>query len=149
MGSFFAAFGIDWHLLVIQGVNFAVLIGVLSYFLYRPLIKVIDDRRAKIAEGVHAAEAASQRLADAQEEGEGIIGAATREAEEITIAARAHANDMNAQAIKDAQSQADALLKDARDRAEESARRTLAQSQQEIAKAAILAAEKILREKSA
>lgn len=147
MGAFFTAFGIDWHLLLIQGINFAVLITALSYFLYRPIMNMIDERREKIAEGVRTAEAASRQLADAQTESEGIIGAAAREAEGLVSTARASASDTRAQMLKDAQTEADSVLKDARDRADEAKRRALAESEKEIAKAAMLAAEKILREK--
>ena len=45
MQQLFAAFGINWKLLLIQGINFSVLLAILSYFLYRPLMKVIDERR--------------------------------------------------------------------------------------------------------
>ena len=149
MGAFFTAFGLDWRLLIIQGVNFAVLIAVLTYFLYRPILKMIDDRRAKIAEGVRAADAAAQRLADAQQEGEGIVGEATREAEGLVATARNSAGELHTQLLKDSQTQADVLLADARAHAEETKRRALAESDRDIAKAAMLAAEKILREKKA
>ena len=149
MGAFFSAFGLDWHLLLVQAVNFGVLLAVLTYFLYRPILKIIDDRREKIAEGVRTAEAASQRLAEAQAEGEGIVGAAAREAEGLVATARSKADELGVQAQRDAEARADSILKDAQARAEEAKRQALAQSEREIAKAAMLAAEKILRDKTA
>lgn len=147
MESIISSFGIDWRLLVIQGVNFGVLLAALTYFLYKPMMKMIDERRDKIAEGVRAAEAAAQRLADAKEEGDKMIGEGAREAESIVAAARARADEKGAEMVKAAEHKADALLKDATARAEEAQRMALAQSEKDIAKAALLAAEKILATK--
>ncbi|HVM73729.1 MAG TPA: F0F1 ATP synthase subunit B [Candidatus Paceibacterota bacterium] len=144
MNQLFAAFGIDWRLLIIQGVNFAVLLSALSYFLYRPVIKMIDDRRAKIAEGMRMAEAAQQRLLDAKVEGEGLVGSAAREAEGLVASARMRADEKSDEIMNAAQMRADALMKNAVARAEESKRRALQESEREVARAAMLAAEKIL-----
>jgi F-type H+-transporting ATPase subunit b len=40
--------GINWQLLIAQLVNFLILFVVLSYFIYKPFLKVLDDRRARI-----------------------------------------------------------------------------------------------------
>jgi F-type H+-transporting ATPase subunit b len=145
MNQLFSAFGIDWRLLIIQGVNFAVLLSALTYFLYRPITKMIDDRRAKIAEGVRMAEAADQRLADAKLEGEGMVGAAARDAESLVASARTRADEKGSEILHAAEARADAVMKDAAARAEEAKRMALQESEREIARVAMLAAEKILR----
>ena len=149
MDSLFAAFGINWKLLLIQAVNFGVLLTALTYFLYRPVMKIIDERRAKIDEGVRAADAASQRLADAKTEADGIVGSGAREAEILLATARTRADEKSAEMLQTAEARAAAVLKDADARAEEAQRRALQESQREIAKVAMLAAEKIMREKNA
>lgn len=147
MSELFAAFGINWKLLLVQAFNFVLLLGVLWYFLYDPLLKMIDDRRKKIAEGVHDAEEAARKLADAKKEGEGIVGGASREAESIVAAARGRAEEKAQEILAGAESRAEATLKDASARAAEAKRQALKESEREIARAAMLAAEKILREK--
>ena len=149
MSQLFAAFGIDWKLLLIQGGNFAILLTVLTYLLYKPVMKIIDERREKIAEGVRTAEAAAQRLADAQTESEGIVGGAAREAEQLVASARTRADEKGSEIVREAEMRADNVLKDAQSRAEEAKRAALSESSKEIARAAMLAAEKILRGKSA
>ncbi len=149
MSELFATFGINWKLLLIQAVNFGVLLTALTYFLYRPVMKILDERRAKIAEGVQAAEAAGQRLADAKTEADGIVGDGARQAESLLSNARTSAEEKGATIVKDAEARATALLKDAEARATETQRQALRESEREIAKAAMLAAEKILREKHA
>jgi F0F1-type ATP synthase membrane subunit b/b' len=67
-----------------------------------------------------------------------------REAEGLVAAARIRAEEKGSEIVKGAEAKADAVLKDAAARAEEAQRRALAESEKEIAKAALLAAEKIL-----
>ncbi len=39
--------GISWNLVLAQGVNFLILLWVLNRFLYRPIVKMLDERKAK------------------------------------------------------------------------------------------------------
>lgn len=149
MSALFQAFGLDWHLLLIQAVNFGVLLVVLTYLLYKPILRMIDERREKVAEGVRKAEAADRALADAKSESDGIIGSASKEAESLVASARMRADEKAADIVKEAEAKAAATLRDATAKAEEAKRLALSESEREIARAAMLAAEKILREKSA
>ena len=77
MQQLFDQLGIDWHLLLSQAVNFFLLLLVLRIFVYKPLLKLLHDRRARIEEGLAKAEEADRRLAEVEEIGKGKI----REAE--------------------------------------------------------------------
>jgi F-type H+-transporting ATPase subunit b len=149
MSALFAAFGIDWRLLVIQAINFGLLLTALTYFLYKPILGIIDERQKKVADGVRTAALADQKLADAKVEGDEMVGKAAREAEGLVATARTRAEERGAEIVKTAEARAQATLKDAQERAEEAQRAVMKKSQQEIARAAMLAAEKILREKNA
>lgn len=149
MEQFLTAFGLDWRLLFIQGMNFGVLLIALTYLLYKPILRIIDERREKIAEGVRTAHMAAQKLEDAKIEGEGMIADAARQAEGLVGAARARASELSAEAAKEAEAKAHALLREAEAHAAEVKRQAMAESEREIARAAMLAAEKILREQKA
>lgn len=149
MSGFFSAFGVDWRLLTIQIINFGVLLTALSYFLYRPVTQMLDERRQKIAEGVRASEAAAQRLSEAQDEGNALVAQAAREAEGLLAASRIRAEERAISIVRMAEERADATTKDAALRAAEAKRQALEESRKEIARAAMLAAEKILRDKTA
>ncbi len=142
-----SVFGLDWRLLLIQAVNFGLLLSVLTYFLYKPVLRIIDERQKKIAEGVKTAEEAARRLQDAKEESEQIVGGAAREAEGLVASARARADERAAEIVKAAEARAAQALKESSERAAEAKRQALLESEREIARAAMLAAEKILREK--
>lgn len=147
MSDLFSAFGIDWKLLIAQAFNFGVLMVALWYFLYRPILRLIDERREKVAEGVRNAEMAEKKLSEAHGEKSDIIAKASREAEELVSNAKKRAEEKKTELTKEAQAKADAIVKDAEVRAHEAERQAFAKSEKEIAKAAMLAAEKILREK--
>ena len=63
MQSLLENFGIDWKLLLAQAVNFLLLLLVLRVTVYKPLLKLIAERRKKIKDGLVHAEAADARLA--------------------------------------------------------------------------------------
>ncbi len=149
MSELFAAFGIDWKLLLIQAINFGVLLSVLTYFLYKPILRIIDERREKVAEGVRTAEKAARTLEEAKTESDALVGSAARDAEQLVASARLRADGVGSEIVKAAEARAQGVLEDAALRAEEAKRLALQESSKEIARAAMLAAEKILREKSA
>ncbi len=149
MGDLFSTFGLDWKLLLVQSVNFGLLLLLLWKFLYTPVLKMLDERRGKIAESVVKAEAADRRLADADTEGKGIVASAGKEAELLVAAGRSRAEEQAAEIAKQAQERADRVIADAAARAEETKRQALVAGEKEIARAAMLAAEKILKEKHA
>lgn len=73
--------GINGGLFLSQAVNFFVLLGVLTFFVYKPLIKIIKQRNAKIKEGLDKAEEADVRLKEID-----VVGAEKiKEAEQKSI----------------------------------------------------------------
>ena len=145
MQELFETFGVNWKLLFIQAVNFGLLLVLLWYFLYRPVLRMIDERREKVAEGVRNAAAAEQKLNAAGEEGSTIVHKATRDAESIVAAARTRADEKGGQMLKDAEARVALLFAETKARAEEEKRQTLKSAEADIARAAVLAAEKIMR----
>ena len=75
--------GINWKLFLSQTVNFFILLLVLTFFVYKPLIKVIKARNAKIKEGLEKAEEADIRLKEVDEIGKGKIKEAENKSIEI------------------------------------------------------------------
>jgi F-type H+-transporting ATPase subunit b len=73
MSQLFSQLGIDWRLLLSQAVNFLLLLVILRIFVYKPLLKLLHDRRAKIEEGLMKAKMADERLHEVDEIGKGKI----------------------------------------------------------------------------
>jgi F-type H+-transporting ATPase subunit b len=48
----------SWSTFALQIINFAILVGLLNRFLYKPVLRMIDARRAEIAKHYTAAQGA-------------------------------------------------------------------------------------------
>lgn len=101
--------GIDWRLLLSQAVNFALLLIVLRLYVYKPLLKIMHDRKLRIEEGLTKADEADRRLAETEE--------------------------MRRQKMKEADAQAIALLKKTEDEAKLMEARLLAEAKRKEAEA--------------
>lgn len=62
MSELIGQLGVDWRSLVGQAVNFLLLLIVLRLFVYKPVLKILHDRKTKIEEGLIKAEEADRRL---------------------------------------------------------------------------------------
>jgi len=141
-------FGIDWKMLIVQIVNFSILLGVLWYFLYRPLVDLIESRRAQIIKGVADAERADVALRDADSKKTDILAQASIEAESIVASAREAGKAKEAELLKEGQAKYDRLLTEAGMKGEEIKRNALEESKEEISRLIVLGVEKMLREGS-
>jgi len=65
--------GINWKLFLSQAVNFFVLLTVLTFFVYKPVMKIIKERSKRIKEGLDKAEEADVRLKEVDVIGKGKI----------------------------------------------------------------------------
>lgn len=142
------AFGIDARLILLQVVNFGLLMAVLTYLLYKPVLKVLRERQEKIAQGVKDAEAAGTAVAEATAEKKQIIAAANQEAEAMTVRAKEHAQIKGEELLAQAHEKAAQIAKEAMLKSEEMKAAAKKESEAEIAKLAVLAAEKVLKERT-
>jgi F-type H+-transporting ATPase subunit b len=81
--------GIDGKLFLSQAANFLILLFVLHRFAYRPLLKLLHERRTKIEEGLERAEEADRRLGEANE----MMKEKLREAEGEALRMMKHAEE--------------------------------------------------------
>jgi F-type H+-transporting ATPase subunit b len=102
MSEAFDALGINVPQLIAQIVNFVILLVVLRLTLFGPIMRMLDDRKTRIAEGLNAAEIAraeaqdaqariDEQLRDAQQRGQVLVGNAQEIAKRIEEEARAEA----------------------------------------------------------
>ena len=149
MEAIINAFGIDVHLIVVQIINFTILMVALGYFLYTPVLNLLRDREEKIAAGIKDAEAAAVAKASAEVEKAAVLTEAHHAAAEVNARAKASAEVTASEIVAAAETAAQAAKAKAATEAEHLKAAAIKASEAEIAKTAILAAEKILREKSA
>lgn len=147
MDALFGAFGIDWKLLLAQGINFGVLIVALYFLLYKPVLKVLEERRLLVAKGVEDAERATEKLAGADKEAANVVAKADAEASTLVAHARESATAEKTRLLKEAEVRAASIAADAQARAKEVSAKSLRESEKEIARLATLAAAKVLAQK--
>ena len=112
-------FDIDWKMVVVQVVNFTLVLGVLWYVFYKPLTMLVEKRRAQIIKGVADAERVAVALQDVDAKRGEIVTQATIEAERILVTAQEQGKQKEAEMLKEAQVQCERILAEARVKAEE------------------------------
>ncbi|MHB1118098.1 MAG: F0F1 ATP synthase subunit B [Minisyncoccota bacterium] len=145
MEQIIAVFGINWKLILIQGVNFGLLLFVLHRFLYKPVLAMVDARRAKIERAIKDAEQAEEDLGRAEAEKARILREAAQRGDESIVAAKKHAEGEEHVIMKDAHRKAVHLLNEAERRSAREREEMIANAEREVARMAVLAAEKVLR----
>ena len=144
MAQLFAAFGVNWQLLIAQAVNFAIVLVALWYFLYKPVLAMLAKREQVVAQGVADAKQAANTLAGADTLAEERVRAAEASAQEIVTSARELATAEKARLLKEAEARAAAVAHDAEARAKETEARAKRESEKEVARLSLLAAERVL-----
>ena len=81
--DFLADFGVQPLLLAAQVVNFLILLFILKKFLYKPILKVLETRKNKIAESLRKAEEIEIKMQKASEEADRIIARSLEESKKI------------------------------------------------------------------
>jgi len=145
MDSLIHAFGIDQNLLIAQIINFVILVVALTWIVYKPVMKIVEEREAVIAKGVSDALMNAELKAKTEQEAVTVAKQAQKDAEEIVENAKKTATENRSQILLDAQTRGAKIVKDAEARAADEARAIMNASEKEIARLAVLAAEKVMR----
>ncbi len=144
MDQLFEAFGLNGQLLIAQAVNFGVLLVALYFLLYKPVLKTLDERAKKVAQGVEDAQQAAEKLANADGEAATIVSKATKRLRKSSQARARPRMRKRTRLVKDAEARAVAIAADADARAKEASAKLLRESEKEIARLAVLAAGKAM-----
>lgn len=64
----FNALGVNLKILIAQFLNFAIFLFILWKFAYKPMLKLLNDRKDKIEKGITDAAKAEKRLVELEEE---------------------------------------------------------------------------------
>lgn len=143
MNELFSAFGIDWRLLMVNTINFGLLLFLLYYFLYGRLIKVLEERREKIAKGIQDAQEAEEKLKGIQDARASMLADAGKEADSLITSARASASAKQKEIITAGETAAANVIRSAEAQAAEMKQKAITESKQEVAKLIVLGMEKV------
>lgn len=142
-----ARLGVDWRLLVAQLVNFGVVLFVMWKWVYRPLLKVMDERAKKIEQGLKDAAAASADRQGAGAEKDQIVTAARLQSKEIIEEAERLAKELHGAQVAKARQEVEAVVKQGKTQLQADKAAMLAEAKGELAGLVTAAAEKVIAAK--
>ena len=128
-----------------QMLSFAILIWFTVKFIWPPMMKAIEDRQQKIAEGLAAADRSQKDLAQAQDKVSEALKDARTKANEIIEQAHARANQIIDQAKNDAVGEANRQKALAEAEIAAAANRAKEELRKQVSALAVSGAEKLLR----
>ena len=111
--------GINLPLLIAQLINFGLLVALLSYLLYRPVLNALRSRTARIQESIENAEQVKQQLSRAQQDYEAQLGRARQEAAQIVSQATERAQVQAREVLANAQAEAERIKAEAQQQAQQ------------------------------
>ncbi|MDH4330512.1 MAG: F0F1 ATP synthase subunit B [Candidatus Moranbacteria bacterium] len=141
------ALGLNVKILLAQLVNFSVLLFVLYKFAYGPILKMLDERRDKIEEGIKNAEDAKTKLAKIEMSEKEILSDARKEAQKIIVAAEDVAKKNKEDILNEAKKQSQQILEKAEKNIEQEKNKMMEDAKKELSELVSLATEKIVGEK--
>jgi len=141
-----APLGINLTFLISQIVNFVVLLLILRAWAWKPIRRMLDQRRERIAQGLEDARVAAEARANAEKEAQAVLSQAQVEANqkvrESAERAEQVAREIRAAAEKDAASAREAAAGEA----EQARAAALGELRGQVAALAIAAAQKLIGE---
>ncbi|HSG59316.1 MAG TPA: F0F1 ATP synthase subunit B [Woeseiaceae bacterium] len=130
--------------LIGQTIAMIVFVWFCMKFIWPPLLNAIEERQAKIEEGLAAADMSAQKLEEAKAEAEEIVSDARKQATSILDQAHARANEIVAEGKSDGVKERDRQLAAAKAEIDAEANRAREELRGQVSAVALAGAEKIL-----
>jgi F-type H+-transporting ATPase subunit b len=124
--------GIHWQKLIIQAINFAVVLIVLWKVAYKPIFNILEARKAKIADGLSNADKIKAELAKTEADRQKVLADAGDLANKIIADARAAAGRVTEQETQKAVAAAEQIIAKAREAAAQERAALLAELKREV-----------------
>lgn len=139
--------GLKPDIFVAQLVNFLIIMFVLWKWAYKPLLKVLDDRAARIDRGLKDSETASEKLASIELEHAAALVNAREEAAEVIKDAHAQAEKKREALLAKTRDEVAKIVTDARRKISEEREQARQELKKEIGALVVATAEMVLKEK--
>ena len=138
--------GLDLATFIGQLVSFLILLGLLVYFGYKPIRKMLDERENRIRESMEQAEATKQEYECAKVAVQEQISKARQEGQTVISQATQIGDRLKEEAKEEARKEAQTIVARTRVELERERDKAIDDLRREFADTAILAAEKVINE---
>lgn len=138
--------GINPQLLIAFIVNFLILFGLLTVVLYKPVIKMLDERSAKIKESLEQAEKIKEQTLRSEDQVKAALESARKDGQAIIAQATQLSEQLKEEAKENARKEAEALVKKARSEIKLERDKAIDELRAEFVDIAMIASEKVINE---
>jgi F-type H+-transporting ATPase subunit b len=125
-------FGVDWPHLVAQIISFCIVCILLHRFAYKPVLKMLEERRRQIALGLANTERITAELARTEAQRHEVMMQANAQATRLIEEARVAAARLQEQETQKAMAAAEQILAKSHEAAEQDYARMLTELKQEV-----------------
>lgn len=137
-------FGVRWELLVAQVCNFCIVAFLLYRFAFRPVLKTIDERQRKIAEGLQYTEDMKVKLQEAEKEREEQMRKAAIAAKALVDGAKVSASEYAEQQHQRTTHEVEGMLKKAEEAIDRERHQMMGELRREVAELVVETTQKVL-----
>jgi F-type H+-transporting ATPase subunit b len=130
--------------LVAQAISFSIFIWFTARFVWPPLMKAVEDRQKKIADGLAAADRGQQTLLQAQGSAQEVVNGAKQQSQDLLANTQKRVDDMIEQAKVAAKVEGERQLAAARATIEQEVQQARESLRGRVAELALAGAEQIL-----
>lgn len=137
-------FGVTWPLLSAQILNFLLVAWLLYRFAFKPVLKSVEERKQKIADGLQYAEEMRLQLSQAQKHADDVLRKASDEAAEVVHEAREKSKAYIDAKTLEAGKKAEEMLKKAESVIAQEKQQMLGELKREVAQMVVETTQKVL-----
>lgn len=125
-------FGVDWPHLIAQIISFSIVCALLYRFAYKPVLRMLAERRQLIAQGLANSEQIKAELAKSEAQRQEVLAQATAQAAQFIEEARGMAARLREQETQKAIAAAEQIVTKAHEAAAQDHNRMLADLKREV-----------------
>jgi F-type H+-transporting ATPase subunit b len=138
--------GINWGLLIAQLFNVGLMLWLLTRYLYRPVLNMLNERTRRIQESLQDAERVKEQLASAKQDYDAELARARQEAASILAQAQERAKVQEQEIISQARQESERIRNEAREQAMQEREQLLRDLKNQMAELVTVTASRVLGE---
>lgn len=138
--------GLNLGYVLVQIISFLVMVVILRAWAYKPILKMLEDRRNRIAQGLEDARVAAEARANAEKEAEEVLTKAQQDTAARVREATERAEEATREIKVEAEKDAAEIRQAAKAEAEQAKTQALGELRGQVAALAIAAAQKLIGE---
>ncbi|TSC99853.1 MAG: F-type H+-transporting ATPase subunit b [Candidatus Peregrinibacteria bacterium Greene1014_49] len=138
------ALGIDLGVLISQLINYGILLVALTVLLYRPILKLLDERKDRIAKSMEDSKKIEHQLKEMETSRKAAMKELDQKSSALLAEAKKQADTSRSELMKAAEQEVSALLERGKKQLEDEKRKMVADLEKTVAKVTVALAGKIL-----